>query len=128
MIRHCPSGRRPAVLSRCGFTLIEMLSVMVIIALLTAIIVSGMSVATRKSDISRARADLEKLRIVIEEAKLNSGAYPGGLPSAPNVTNDPWGQGYHYAFPGATTPSLYDLWSLGPNRTDEGGLGDDISN
>jgi len=128
MKRHCPSGRRPAGWSRRGFTLIEMLSVMVIIALLTAIIVSGMSVATRKSDVNRARADLEKLRKVIDDYKLNNGAYPGSLPGAPGVTNDPWGQPYHYAMPGAATPSLYDLWSFGPNGANDSGKGDDISN
>ena len=134
MKRHCPSGRRPAGWSRRGFTLIEMLSVMVIIALLTAIIVSGMSVATRKSDVNRARADLEKLRKVIDDYKLNNGAYPGSLPSAPGVTNDPWGQPYHYAMPGVDpnsgqpTLSLYTLYSLGPNGVNDGGKGDDISN
>jgi len=132
MVKQVPSGRGAALAGagvlRRGFTLVEMLAVMVIIALLTAIIVSAMSVATRKADINRARADLEKLKTGIESYKLDNGAYPGGLPFVAGVTNDPWGQAYHYAYPGANTPSLYDLYSTGPNRMDDGGKGDDVSN
>jgi general secretion pathway protein G len=49
----------------------------------------------------------------------------GGSPPA---WIDQWGTPIQYASPGVHSPSSYDLWSWGPNKMDDGGAGDDITN
>lgn len=39
---------------------------------------------------------------------------------------DPWGEPYHYAYPGAHNKDSYDFWSAGPNH--QSGDDDDIGN
>lgn len=41
---------------------------------------------------------------------------------------DPWGHRYRYRSPGRHLPDAFDLYSVGPNGTDEGGTGDDLAN
>lgn len=42
------------------------------------------------------------------------------------VPNDPWGEPYQYAYPGAKNKASYDLWSKGPDK--QSGTNDDIGN
>jgi len=41
---------------------------------------------------------------------------------------DPWGRPYHYNIPATHNINTYDLYSEGPNMTDNGGAGDDVNN
>jgi general secretion pathway protein G len=41
---------------------------------------------------------------------------------------DPWHKPYIYRSPGIMNPNGYDIYSAGPNRTDDNGSGDDIKN
>lgn len=39
-------------------------------------------------------------------------------PYIDSLPNDPWGNPYQYRSPGERNPATYDIWSLGPDRTD----------
>ena len=121
-----------------GFTLIELLAVIIIIVILVGIVMGFSGYAGRKSDVSRARADLEYIKNILEEYRVNRGSYPvtinggvftngtffasltNGLP--PSVTfdtnkcsrSDPWGNSYVYD---RLTAYSYLLWSCGPDGT-----------
>ena len=99
---------------QAGFTLVELLTVMVIIALLAAITLGVAGFANRKSAESKAIADMETIRTALEEYRVSEGEYPedadwktavvdADVVSPELVTeiraiafSDPWGQDYIY--------------------------------
>ena len=87
---------RPAV---SGFTLIEVLVVISIIAILAAMVVGIAGHASRKSDIGKATADMEKIKSAAEEFRVEYGRYPtNGIPEKSiNLTAQlwvkPWNEG-----------------------------------
>ena len=124
-----------------GFTLIELLVVLVILGLLAGLV--GPSVLRHlggaKSD--TAQLQISELGSGLDLFHLEVGRYPSGseglealVENPPSVENwhgpylkkrkvpkDPWGNDYHYVFPGEHGP--YDLYSYGADNT-EGGDGD----
>jgi len=55
----------------------------------------------------------------------------GGILASPRVAEpffDGWGRPFRYVYPGAHNIESFDLYSIGPNGTDENGNGDDIGN
>ena len=127
---------------RSGFTLMEVLLVLVILVILGSFAV-GMFANTQKSaNMRAARSQIGLLKSPIDMYQLDLNQYPPDLealrsPPA-NLTNpakwngpyaeaipvDPWGQPYQYVTPGQYRPDSYDLWSLGPDGQD--GTDDDI--
>ena len=59
-----------------GFTLVELMTVIAIIAVLAGLILGIAGYAVRKADISRAMADMEKIKNALEEYRLAYGPYP----------------------------------------------------
>ena len=59
-----------------AFTLVETLTVLLIIALLTALITGVVGYVNRKADDDRARVEISSLELAIERYKLDTGAYP----------------------------------------------------
>ncbi len=113
-----------------GFTLLELLVVMVIIGLLASIIAPQYFSQIGKSNVKVARAQVEALGQALDQYRLDVGRYPGteqglaALRTAPanlpawrgpylkrDVPLDPWGQPYQYKAPGQHGD--YDLMSLG---------------
>jgi general secretion pathway protein G len=133
---------------RSGFTLIEVLVVMIILAILAAIVVPR--VVGREEDARRARAvsDVESIGTALDMYKADNGEYPTseeGLQalrtqpaSAKNwngpylkkaLTPDPWGNAYVYVAPGEHNPDSYDLSSYGADGQPGGdGKNADITN
>ena len=132
-----------------GFTLIEIMVVVVIIGLLAAFILPNVFGNVEKAQISRVKGDLQGLETALTMYKLDNYKYPStdlGLtalvqrPNDPSVRNwreggylrriskDPWGNPYQYVFPG-THGQEYDLYSFGADGQ-EGGEGEnaDIGN
>jgi general secretion pathway protein G len=117
-----------------GFTLIEIMVVVVIIGLLAAIIVPTVVSKVDEARIAKAKSDIQSLETALTEYRLDNATYPTsdeGLdalvkqPNDPSVTNwhgpyvqqlskDPWGRPYEYAYPG-THGLPYDLFTLGPD-------------
>lgn len=113
-----------------GFTLLELLVVMVIIGLLVGYVGPKYFSQVGKSEVKTARAQINALEQALDQYRLDTGHYPGteeGLAALftkpsnearwdgpylkKSVPDDPWGKPYQYKFPGEH--GEYDLFSLG---------------
>ncbi len=93
-----------------GFTLVEMMVVIVIIGLLATIVIINVMPAADRAAATKARADIATLEQGVEMYRLNAMRYPTteeglqALVAANHIRrlpNDPWGRAYLYAAPGA---------------------------
>src|ERR1700724_2053811 len=105
-----------------GFTLIEIMVVVIIIGLLAAVIVPSVISKVDEARVSKAKADIQSLETALTMFRLDNSKYPTtdqGLqaltvqPTDPSirhwspggylqrVSKDPWGAEYQYAAPGA---------------------------
>lgn len=132
-----------------GFTLIEVLVVVVILAILAAIVVPRVIGRTDDAMIAKAKADVQGLGTALNLYKLDNFTYPstdqgldalvqkpGGSPEAANwrsggyidrLPKDPWNRDYQYVSPGSHGD--FDVYSLGKDGQSGGdGLAADIGN
>ena len=131
-----------------GFTLLEIIVVVAIIAILAAYIAPKIAGRVDDARISKAKSDIRTLESSLELYKLDNFTYPSsaqGLdalvnkPSGENTKNwreggyikklykDPWGNEYLYQYPG--TNGEFDIYTLGSDAA-VGGEGEaaDIGN
>lgn len=113
-----------------GFTLLELLVVMVIIGLLAGYVGPKLFGQIGKSEVKVARAQIDALAKALDQYRIDTGHYPSSsqglaaLMSRPDgetrwsgpymakaIPLDPWGRAYAYRAPGEH--GEYDLWSLG---------------
>ena len=140
---------QPSRASQRGFTLIEIMVVVIIIGLLAAVIVPQVINKVDEARISKAKADIQSLETALTMYRLDNSKYPTtdqGLqalvvqPTDPSirhwriggylqrVSKDPWGNDYGYTFPG-THGREYDLFTLGADGQPGGdGVNADIGN
>lgn len=126
---------------QAGFTLIEMMVVMVIIGLLMALVGPRFIRQEEKAKVRAARAQIELLGTALDTFRLDNGRYPSSqeglaaLRQRPfgvdrwdgpylkkDVPGDPWGRPYFYRSPGEGGRP-YDLLSYGADGA-PGGDGD----
>ncbi len=132
-----------------GFTLIEIMLVIIIIGILVAMVVPNFSGRGEQARRSAAQADIEaNLSTGLDLYELDNGRYPTteqGIVSllekptatpAPNnwngpylkkkkIPKDPWGREYVYVCPGAHNTDSYDLSSTGADGVESA---DDVTN
>ena len=120
-----------------GFTLVELMVVIVIIGLLATIVIINVMPAADRAANTKTRADIATLEQAVEMYRLDHQTYPPadeGLQALiagryiRRLPNDPWGNPYRYATPGADGQS-FQIASWGADGR-EGGSGEDadISN
>ena len=114
---------RTSSTSRRGFTIIELLATMSLIALLSALAVPHYSHLTERARVAKAVGDIQAMRSDI----LSQDSLPASLATINRQSLiDPWGHPYIYEYPGKRNPSGYDLISAGPDG--QMNTGDDITN
>jgi general secretion pathway protein G len=130
-----------AVTDRRGFTLIEILLVVVIISALAAMVIPRLTGRSEQAKESIARADVQaNIATALKLYELDNGKYPtteqgikalvekSGIDPVPTSWNgpyverksllDPWGREYVYKYPG-TRGTDYDLYSRGRSGEDD---------
>jgi len=137
---------------RSGFTLVEVLLVLVILGVIAAMVVPNLLSSQQTANIKATRASIHgfetalKLYAVSNNSEfpqvssdemvnlmLNPGQDASGRPLSPYLERPPkdaWGQPLIYEYPNskvanATMPAI---WSIGLNHQNEDGAGDDINN
>lgn len=130
-----------------GFTLMEMMLVLGIIALLLGVGTYAMVGVMSGADQGRVKADIRAIETNLIRYKSYSQTFPTteqGLlalvskpEKAPQPKNweqtskkegimDPWGRQYEYVYPGKRNPKSYDIFSVGPDG--KANTEDDIGN
>ncbi len=127
-----------------GFTLIELLVVLAILALLAGLVGPRVMSALGGAQTKTAQTQIGNISTAVEMYYLDMGHYPPNLEALvrnpggrntwngpyldrPNVPTDPWGNPYHYKYPG--DHGTFDLFTLGSDNA-VGGTGDatDVTN
>lgn len=136
-----PNTRRRA---EAGFTLVEVMVVVVIIGLLATVVMINVLPSQDRAMKEKARTDVAVLEQAVETYRLENLAFPTSeqglqaLVSPPpglaradryreggyvrRLPQDPWGNPYQYRYPGER--GRFDVWSFGADGQ-KGGEGDD---
>ena len=131
---------------RAGFTLIEILVVITVIAILAGLVSPMVFQHVGDAKETAVRAQFETFDLALDAYRLDSDVYPSTaqgldalvtMPTGPNqprrwrgpylkraVPLDPWGRPYRFESPGTVNPNGYDLSSYG-REGQPGGTGED---
>jgi len=142
---HFPSRTQRPLRSRRGFTLVELLLVLVILGTLAALVLPKFTGRTEQARVTAAQTQIATFGTALDSYEVDTGSYPSGsaglqyLIAPPNdvsgwrgpylksdIPLDPWGHSYLFEFPGRLNPSGYDLRSAGPDG--QNNTADDIVN
>lgn len=132
--------------AQSGFTLIEIMVVVVIIGLLATFILPNVIGRQDVAFQTKAKADVRAIGTQMTMFKLDNYTFPTtsqgiqALVSNPGgkktwkklldkLPKDPWGNEYQYQYPGSKNPDSFDLWSFGADGVAGGeGVNADIGN
>jgi general secretion pathway protein G len=125
----------PSLRGRGGFTLIEILVVVTVLAILAALVGPNVFSNLGKAKSAAARSQMEMLGAALDAYRLDNGRYPTtaqkleALRTEPTIEPrprnwqgpylrkavplDPWGNAYVYTCPGEHNPNGYDLLTYG---------------
>jgi general secretion pathway protein G len=131
-----------------GFTILELLLVLVILAVLAGIVGSRFVGQSQSAKIKAAKTQIENFKLALNRFEIDMGRFPssseglkalierptgdkakawqGPYLDGNTIPIDQWETAWNYRFPGQQRPDGFDIWSNGPD-TREGG-GDDITN
>ncbi len=132
-----------------GFTMIEIMLVVIIIGVLAAMVIPSISGRGQQARVAAAQADIDaNLSTALDLYEMDNGKYPtteqglisllkepdtepmplhwnGPYLKKKRIPIDPWGNPYQYKAPGEHNQGEFDLSSLGPDGIQSG---DDIVN
>ena len=133
-----------------GFTLIEIMAVVLIIGLLSTLVGLAIFPQIDKAKVNTARTQMSMLDAALEAYRMDNSnfptseqglialvrpppearnALPGGYLREKRIPEDPWGHPFHYEMPGSHNTNAYDLWSYGRDGEPGGqGVDADIGN
>ena len=122
---------------RAGFTLIEIMVVVIVIGILAATIIPQFMGTAQDAKMSKAKADIAEIEGALERFNVHMDRYPTtdeglkALVEAPSAADknwrgpylnlirpDPWGNQYQYRAPGVHNASRFDLWAQGGQSAD----------
>jgi len=127
-----------------GFTLVELLLVLVILGALAAIVVPKFSGRSEQAKQTAATTQISAFETALNSFEVDNGFYPSGKdgladlltppknatnwrgPYIKEIPNDPWGNPYVYENPGKNNLAGFDIYSVGPDT--RAGTEDDIAN
>ncbi len=132
---------------RQGFTLLEIMMVVIIIGIMVSLVVPRLTGRRRSAEIAQAKNQMDAIETSLMMFEGDTGGFPSGddglqaLIEKPGdvdeedwngpyfrggqIPKDPWSNDYQYVFPGQNSTD-FDLWSYGPDKQD--GTDDDITN
>jgi general secretion pathway protein G len=145
-----PIGHARITRSQAGFTLIEIMVVVVIIGLLLTVVASNVTRQLGTAESVKSRADIQGMETAMAGYRLDNGFYPTTeqgiealivqptgepvprrwngpyLKGHSTIPKDRWGNEYLYMSPGVHNPDSFDLWTRGQDGQDggEGGASD----
>lgn len=131
-----------------GFTLIEIMVVVVILGILAATIIPQFMGTTHDAKVGTAKANIAELESAVERFYIHMDRHPTteeGLkvlvepptgeekkwrgPYIKMLRPDPWGNPFQYRSPGTRHATTFDLWSRGADGVDGGeSEGEDVGN
>lgn len=119
--------------AQSGFTLMEILIVLALIALIAGIVITNVGNIFGGGQKDAAKLWVDQIETPLMAYRINMGSYPTteeGLqalvrapagkeknwkgPYVKKLPNDPWDRPYQYRFPGVKSNAGYDVWSWGP--------------
>jgi general secretion pathway protein G len=125
---------RNARRSRGGFTLIEILLVVVIIGMLATVAAINIPKMLGKGREGKAKADISRFTTALHAYNMDEGKYPSSMdaltagndPIMESIPKDPWGRDYQYNAPSTHGKGLkFDVFSYGEDGVQSD---DDIGN
>jgi general secretion pathway protein G len=137
-LRTTPNARR------AGFTLIEVLLVLIILVIIGSLAVNVFTGTQDKASVNAAKSNVSLVRGAIDRYRLDMNKYPTKLadlwekpsdtsaadkwggPYMEQLKADPWGAEYQYSAQGKKNTDKFDFWSNGPDG--QNGTDDDIGN
>ncbi|MFP4499613.1 MAG: type II secretion system major pseudopilin GspG [Candidatus Hydrogenedentota bacterium] len=116
-----------------GFTLIELILVVVIIGILAGAVVPVFTGRSNQARVNRAKSDIMQYLNFISAYEIDNGQYPSSLDDLVSgrrryvreLNNDPWGNPYYYEPPSDPLADDFDVFSAGPDG--QPGTEDDVT-
>lgn len=114
-----------------GFTLIELMVVVIIIAALAGMVLPHLMPVTESAKSKIAMGDIANISLALKMYRLHAGRYPSteegldvlmqpskeynGEAYLERAPVDPWTRKYEYRYPASHNAGGFDLWSQGPD-------------